>query len=81
MILAPKAETADLLNTIDNVSQLLQVSQVEWAETADVDYATTKITVMKADGAACARCWTYSTELGQNEEHPELCPRCASVIG
>ncbi|MBR2756679.1 MAG: isoleucine--tRNA ligase [Exiguobacterium sp.] len=81
LILAPKAETADLLNTIDNVSQLLQVSQVEWAETADVDYATTKITVMKADGAACARCWTYSTELGQNEEHPELCPRCASVIG
>ncbi len=81
LTLAPKQETASLLDTIDNVPQLLQVSQIEYADTADVDYATTAITVAKADGAACARCWTYSTELGQHEEHPELCPRCAAVVG
>ncbi|STO08536.1 isoleucine--tRNA ligase [Exiguobacterium aurantiacum] len=80
LVIAPKAETKQLLDTIDNVRQLLQVSQLDYAETADVDYATAQITVAKADGAACARCWTYSTELGQDAEHPELCPRCTEVI-
>ncbi|TCI37415.1 MULTISPECIES: isoleucine--tRNA ligase [unclassified Exiguobacterium] len=77
---APKGETKALLDTIDNVRQLLQVSQLDYVDTADVDYATAKISVAKADGAACARCWTYSTELGQNADHPELCPRCTEVI-
>lgn len=77
---APKGETKQLLETIDNVRQLLQVSQLDYVESADVDYTTAEISVMKADGAACARCWTYSTELGQNAEHPELCPRCTEVI-
>ncbi len=80
LVIAPKAETKQLLDTIDNVRQLLQVSQLDYAETADVDYATAQITVAKADGAACARCWTYSPELGQDAEHPELCPRCTEVI-
>lgn len=79
--IAPKGETAELLQSIDNVRQLLQVSQLDYTDTADVDYATAEITVSKADGAACARCWTYSTELGHSEEHPELCPRCTEVIG
>ncbi|MCC5893068.1 isoleucine--tRNA ligase [Exiguobacterium sp.] len=80
LFIAPKAETKQLLETIDNVRQLLQVSQLDYVETADVDYATAQITVAKADGAACARCWTYSTELGQDAEHPDLCPRCTEVI-
>ncbi|WP_114165487.1 isoleucine--tRNA ligase [Exiguobacterium sp. TNDT2] len=80
LLVAPKGETTQLLETIDNVRQLLQVSQLDYVESADVDYATAEISVLKADGAACARCWTYSTELGQNAEHPELCPRCTEVI-
>ena len=80
LLVAPKGETKALLETIDNVRQLLQVSQLDYVAHADVDYATAEITVTKADGAACARCWTYSTELGQHAEHPELCPRCTKVI-
>ncbi|KDN58879.1 MAG: isoleucine--tRNA ligase [Exiguobacterium sp.] len=80
LLVAPKGETKALLETIDNVRQLLQVSQLDYVAHADVDYATAEITVTKADGAACARCWTYSTELGQHAEHPELCPRCTEVI-
>ncbi|MCT4783582.1 MULTISPECIES: isoleucine--tRNA ligase [Exiguobacterium] len=80
LLVAPKGETKRLLETIDNVRQLLQVSQLDFVDHADVDYATAEITVSKADGAACARCWTYSTELGQHAEHPELCPRCTEVI-
>ncbi len=80
LLVAPKGETKQLLETIDNVRQLLQVSQLDYVDAADVDYATAEISVLKADGAPCARCWTYSTELGQDEQHPELCPRCTEVI-
>jgi len=79
-LLAPKEETKALLGTIDHLEQLLQVSQLEFVETADKMYETTGITVQKADGEKCERCWTYSTELGQDPAHPTLCPRCTEVV-
>ena len=39
-----------------------------------------KVVVAKAPGDKCARCWTFSEELGANPEHEELCPRCAAVM-
>ena len=36
--------------------------------------------VCKADGRRCARCWNYSTHVGELEGHPELCERCAPVV-
>ncbi len=38
------------------------------------------VKVEKAAGEKCERCWMYHEEVGQNTEHPALCPRCASVI-
>ncbi|MDR0983936.1 MAG: isoleucine--tRNA ligase [Ruminococcus sp.] len=38
------------------------------------------IKVEKAQGEKCIRCWNYSTTVGQNSDHPEICSRCASVI-
>lgn len=38
------------------------------------------VTVEKAHGAKCERCWIYSTELGTDPAHPTLCPRCAAVV-
>ena len=29
----------------------------------------------------CERCWTHSDTVGQNENHPTLCARCAAAIG
>ncbi len=37
------------------------------------------VTVVKAEGEKCSRCWRYDT-LGSNAEHPELCPRCTEVL-
>jgi len=39
-----------------------------------------KILVGKAAGAKCQRCWRYETDLGQNAEHPDICPRCTAVV-
>jgi isoleucyl-tRNA synthetase len=38
------------------------------------------VSVAPADGAKCERCWSYSTEVGTDSEHPTLCPRCAKII-
>lgn len=78
--LAPNDETKALLATINHLEQLLQVSQIEFVASAEKSYGTTGITVLKADGEKCERCWTYSTELGQDPAHPTLCPRCTEVV-
>lgn len=44
------------------------------------DYEGLSVTVEKASGAKCERCWCYSDEVGQNALHPTLCGRCASVV-
>lgn len=49
------------------------------AEVEGIEGAVT-IGVGKADGHKCARCWNYSTEVGNDTEHPELCERCAPVV-
>ncbi len=38
------------------------------------------IKVLHADGEKCERCWKYSKNLGEVEEHSTLCPRCATVL-
>lgn len=38
------------------------------------------VSVTKAAGEKCERCWIYSDELGSDPEHPTLCPRCAAVM-
>lgn len=59
------------------------VSQVEISEgtgefSTQIEGLT--ITINKADGQKCERCWTYNTTVGQCEEHPTLCKRCADVL-
>jgi isoleucyl-tRNA synthetase len=38
------------------------------------------VAVVPAPGRKCARCWSYSTEVGKDAAHPELCPRCAAAL-
>jgi isoleucyl-tRNA synthetase len=38
------------------------------------------ITVKKASGGKCLRCWTYSDTVGKDSEHPDLCARCKKII-
>ncbi len=36
--------------------------------------------VIPAYGAKCARCWTWSEEIGKDEQFADVCPRCAEVL-
>jgi isoleucyl-tRNA synthetase len=38
------------------------------------------ISVSKADGQKCERCWHWETDVGQKVEHPTLCGRCVLAI-
>jgi isoleucyl-tRNA synthetase len=38
------------------------------------------ITVEKATGAKCERCWNYRSAVGASAEHPTLCDRCLEAV-
>ena len=38
------------------------------------------ISVGKAGGEKCARCWRYRNDIGRNHHHPGLCTRCTKVV-
>jgi isoleucyl-tRNA synthetase len=38
------------------------------------------ISVSKADGKKCERCWHWEMNIGQNTEHPTICSRCVEAV-
>ena len=38
------------------------------------------LSVAPAEGTKCDRCWHVTTDIGESEEHPELCGRCITNI-
>ncbi|ACL69683.1 isoleucine--tRNA ligase [Halothermothrix orenii] len=74
-----------LKDNIDILPDLFIVSQVELqGETGEGFHKGSEtgisVSVVKASGEKCARCWKYSEAVGNDEEHPELCERCVEVV-
>ncbi|MBM3299397.1 MAG: isoleucine--tRNA ligase, partial [Deltaproteobacteria bacterium] len=65
------------------VSQLEIVSTGPCPEQTDekAALADVRVTVSRADGSKCPRCWIWSPAIGSNPNHPDVCPRCAGVLG
>ncbi|MBI4398994.1 MAG: isoleucine--tRNA ligase [Candidatus Omnitrophica bacterium] len=38
------------------------------------------LTVGRAQGSKCERCWNYSARVGSFPEHPTLCQRCIDIV-
>ncbi|MBB6062610.1 isoleucyl-tRNA synthetase [Thermosipho japonicus] len=68
-----------LLKYKDYLEEIFIVSQVEIGE-GKVKGEFANVSVEKASGEKCQRCWKYSEETGKNEEYPNTCPRCAAVL-
>ena len=87
VVLHAEGEALEILKSVEkDMPTLIIVSQVEVHEgAAEGEEATgrndLKVTVKPADGHKCERCWTYSESVGKNEAHPDLCDRCAAVVG
>ena len=39
-----------------------------------------EIAVSSAPGEKCERCWNYSEQIGNDTEHPTLCPKCLAAV-
>ena len=44
------------------------------------NYPALTVEVSEAKGAKCERCWMHNIHVGENADHPTLCPRCAAVV-
>jgi isoleucyl-tRNA synthetase len=61
----------------EELRELLNVSQLEIQPTGDT---STTVSVSKADGQKCERCWHWETDVGSTPEHPTICARCVKAV-
>jgi len=60
-----------------DLSTLYMVSSVEVEQW---DEEEVSVTVRKAEGEKCPRCWQIRTDIGTDAEYPDLCARCAAAV-
>jgi isoleucyl-tRNA synthetase len=39
-----------------------------------------RVTIHRARGAKCERCWNYSTRVGESADYPTVCERCVAAL-
>ena len=76
---------AKLKNYLPQLPGLFIVSQVELISAGKGDFVSDavpslEITVQRAEGKKCDRCWNYSTHVGENSRYPTICERCSEAI-
>lgn len=76
---------SEILKDLELVKEIFIVSDLELVVEADETFVKSDelnvfIKVEHAPGEKCDRCWKYSEELGSDEEHESICPRCTSVL-
>ncbi|HMK34129.1 MAG TPA: isoleucine--tRNA ligase [Desulfomonilaceae bacterium] len=62
------------------VSQLEIQSTGPAASADQVSQPAAQVTVSRAQGGKCPRCWTWNTQTGTDETYRDVCPRCAGVL-
>lgn len=75
-------------NGIDELRYLFITSQVDLLDSPEavqgLEYSLQSdiwdIGVVNAEGQKCARCWNYSTHVGEFAEHPLICERCVAAL-
>jgi len=65
---------------LEALRELLNVSQLEVHSEPANGEPTLNITVSRAPGGKCERCWHWEEDIGVVAEHPTLCGRCASAV-
>ncbi len=61
----------------ESLRELLNVSQLEFRPAGE---AALTISVSKAAGEKCERCWHWETDIGSVAEHPTICGRCVRAV-
>ena len=76
---------AKLKQYLPQVPGLFIVSQVELISAGTGEFRSEvvpglEISVQRADGKKCDRCWNYSIHVGENSRYPTVCERCSTAI-
>jgi len=82
-------ELVALIRATDDPEGFFIVSQLETvargparASEGNEDMLTdVTVAVAKAEGTKCPRCWMWTQDVGSDKNHPEICGRCARVMG
>jgi isoleucyl-tRNA synthetase len=64
----------------DTLRELLIVSGVALEHASGDGAAAVRVTVQRAPGAKCGRCWNYSLHVGENKRYPTVCERCSAAL-
>jgi isoleucyl-tRNA synthetase len=87
VVLSATPELASVLQQYHSwLPGLFIVSQVELATSASADAQKSEllpglsVSVQRADGTKCERCWNYSTHVGENSDYPTVCERCVKAL-
>jgi isoleucyl-tRNA synthetase len=76
---------AKLKHYLPMLPALFIVSQVDFINAGTGEFRSEtvpglEVTVQRADGKKCERCWNYSTHVGENPRYPTICERCSEAI-
>jgi isoleucyl-tRNA synthetase len=68
---------AQAAGSSESLRELLNVSQLDFQQTGE---ASISVSVSKAAGEKCERCWHWETDVGSHPDHPTICTRCVRAI-
>ena len=71
---------AQLLADVFIVSGVVLVDDAPKNATESEDIPNLFISVEKAPGEKCPRCWHYTEDIGQDAAHPDICGRCVGNL-
>jgi isoleucyl-tRNA synthetase len=76
---------AKLKQYLPQLPGLFIVSQVELLSAGSGEFRSEavpglEVSVRRADGKKCDRCWNYSVHVGENLRYPTVCERCSEAI-
>jgi len=80
-----KPQVQDVVMKYKNhLEEFFIVSQVAFeddgSQGVEESFEEGTIRVVHAHGQKCERCWIWHPEVGKDEEHPGLCPKCLEAV-
>jgi len=79
IITASSDEINRLKDYADILPKILIVSEVELLSDDNIEDGIS-ISVEKASGHKCERCWSFSKTVGSFDDHPGICDRCREIV-
>jgi isoleucyl-tRNA synthetase len=73
-----RLETTDL-KLLPALAELLNVSDLDFCFAKESE-ENLKVSVVRAEGQKCERCWHWETDVGQKPESPTICGRCIEAV-